>query len=57
METVDSKGVLAEEVGFEPTVPVRVQRFSRPPPSTTRPLLRWAKLLVLLYFIDRRVPP
>ncbi len=23
-------GVLAERVGFEPTVPVKVQRFSRP---------------------------
>ena len=31
---------MAEEVGFEPTVPSRVQRFSRPPPSATRPLLR-----------------
>src|SRR4249920_2209620 len=31
---------LAEEEGFEPPVPFRVQRFSRPPPSTTRPPLR-----------------
>ena len=37
--------VLAEEVGFEPTVPSRVQRFSRPPPSTTRPLLRLARII------------
>jgi hypothetical protein len=26
---------MAERVGFEPTVPVRVQRFSRPPDSAT----------------------
>ena len=32
---------MAEEVGFEPTVPSRAQRFSRPPPSTTRPLLQF----------------
>ena len=31
---------LAERVGFEPTVPVRVQRFSRPPDSTTLAPLR-----------------
>ena len=31
---------MAEEVGFEPTVRFPVQRFSRPPPSTTRPPLR-----------------
>src|SRR4029453_4547849 len=30
----------AEGEGFEPPVPFRVQRFSRPPPSTTRPSLR-----------------
>lgn len=28
--------IMAEEVGFEPTEPVKVQRFSRPPPSTAR---------------------
>ncbi len=27
---------LAERVGFEPTVPVRARRFSRPLPSTAR---------------------
>ena len=27
---------MAEEVGFEPTEPAKVQRFSRPPPSTAR---------------------
>src|SRR5262249_40119973 len=31
---------VAEEEGFEPPVPFRVQWFSRPPPSTTRPPLR-----------------
>lgn len=31
---------MAEEVGFEPTVPLRVQRFSRPPVSAAHPLLR-----------------
>ena len=31
---------LAERVGFEPTVPVKVQRFSRPPDSTTLAPLR-----------------
>ncbi len=31
---------VAEEEGFEPPVPFPAQRFSRPPPSTTRPLLR-----------------
>ena len=30
----------AERVGFEPTVPVRAQRFSRPPDSTTLAPLR-----------------
>src|SRR6478672_5124785 len=30
---------LAEGEGFEPPVPFRVQWFSRPPPSTTRPSL------------------
>lgn len=30
---------MAERVGFEPTVPSRVRRFSRPLPSTTRPPL------------------
>ena len=31
---------LAEGEGFEPPEPFRVQWFSRPPPSTTRPSLR-----------------
>ena len=33
-------GVVAEEVGFEPTVGVNPRRFSRPVHSTTLPLLR-----------------
>ena len=32
--------ISAEEKGFEPLVPLRVRRFSKPLPSTTRPLLR-----------------
>src|SRR5690242_1329365 len=31
---------MAEREGFEPPVPFRVRRFSRPEPSTTRPPLR-----------------
>ena len=33
-------GELAEGVGFEPTVPAKVQRFSRPPRSATPAPLR-----------------
>jgi hypothetical protein len=36
----DSVVISAEEEGFEPTVPLRVRRFSKPVPSTARPLLR-----------------
>src|SRR5579862_273222 len=32
---------MAEGVGFEPTVPLRAQRFSRPPRSTAPAPLRW----------------
>ena len=32
--------LVAEEEGFEPPRPFRALRFSRPPPSTTRPFLR-----------------
>src|ERR1700689_2016483 len=32
--------MLAEREGFEPPIPFRVCRFSRPVPSTTRPPLR-----------------
>ena len=33
---------MAESEGFEPPIPFRVRRFSRPMPSTTRPALRSA---------------
>ena len=39
LQQADSKG-LAEREGFEPPIPFRVCRFSRPVPSTTRPPLR-----------------
>ena len=32
---------MAEEEGFEPPIPFQVRRFSRPMPSTTRPLFRY----------------
>ena len=38
----DGVKVLAEGEGFEPPVPFRAQRFSRPPVSTTHPSLRGA---------------
>jgi hypothetical protein len=48
---------LAEGEGFEPPVPFRVQWFSRPPPSTTRPSLRVEKLAgnraILVLLISR----
>ena len=34
--------ILAEGEGFEPPVPAKVQRFSRPPVSTAHPSLRMA---------------
>ncbi len=36
---------MAERVGFEPTVPVKVQQFSRLPDSTTLAPLRECKIL------------
>src|SRR3954466_13200504 len=42
--------LLAEGEGFEPPVPFRVQWFSRPPPSTTRPSLR---VVIIAAFSDR----
>src|SRR5262249_39449969 len=39
---------MAERVGFEPTVPLRVQRFSRPPDSTTLAPLRYYSIPRLL---------
>src|SRR5665213_2676519 len=43
---------LAEEEGFEPPEPFRVQRFSRPPVSTTHPFLR-----SLSYLLQALFPP
>src|SRR5580693_6863723 len=40
---------VAEEEGFEPPEPFRVQRFSRPPVSTTHPFLH-----LVFYLIPRR---
>ena len=38
--------MVAERMGFEPTVRLlTVQRFSKPPPSTSRPPLRQARSL------------
>lgn len=34
---------MAEGVGFEPTVRLHAQRFSRPSPSSSRPPLHFAK--------------
>ena len=40
---------MAEGEGFEPPVPFRVQRFSRPPVSTTHTSLRggWLRLVYI----------
>ena len=37
---------MAERVGFEPTVPLRAQRFSRPSRSATLAPLRWSYWLI-----------
>src|SRR5208282_3890156 len=34
---------MAESEGFEPPIPVKVCRFSRPVPSTARPTLHWKR--------------
>ncbi len=44
---------LAERGGFEPPIPFRVCRFSRPEPSTTRPPLRLLLTTFLLRSSDR----
>ena len=51
--TTNGVAVLAEGVGFEPTVRLRAQRFSRPSPSSTRPSLRKTKILLGNYYIQR----
>ena len=40
LNSITYKIDVAEEEGFEPPRPLRALRFSRPPPSTTRPFLR-----------------
>src|SRR5260370_8949854 len=45
---------LAEREGFEPPIPFRVCRFSRPEPSTTRPPLRLIQFYYGLNFTAGR---
>lgn len=40
---------MAEGEGFEPPVPAKAQRFSRPPVSTAHPSLRWGGVCNLVY--------
>jgi hypothetical protein len=40
VETKRSGKIVAEKMGFEPTIPFRVYSLSRGAPSTTRPPLR-----------------
>src|SRR5882724_13585671 len=42
---------VAEGEGFEPPVPFQVQRFSRPPVSTTHASLRWRFFTVYQHLI------
>ena len=42
-QVIDYKDFMAEGEGFEPPVPFRAQRFSRPPVSTAHPSLRGGK--------------
>lgn len=44
----------AEKVGFEPTMPLRAYRFSRPAPSTTRTPLRKILSLITQNYADFR---
>src|SRR5450432_2910614 len=55
---------MAEREGFEPPIPFRVCRFSRPVPSTARPPLRllqfyynpqfsWEHLQAVVFFLGR----
>jgi hypothetical protein len=46
---------VAESEGFEPPIPVKVCRFSRPVPSTTRPTLRSGVALSITSFQQLRV--
>src|SRR6185312_9411521 len=46
---------MAESEGFEPPIPVKVCRFSRPVPSTTRPTLRSGVAFSITSFQQPRV--
>ena len=46
LKSKSQKRKVAERVGFEPTVPVRVQRFSRPSDSTALAPLRESSILI-----------
>src|SRR5215471_1025340 len=45
-QRAESKKNLAERVGFEPTIPVKVYTLSKRAPSATRPSLRARKQLI-----------
>src|SRR5208282_6310043 len=45
------RGVMAERVGFEPTLPFRVNTLSKRAPSATRPSLRFLDLTEFLQII------
>jgi hypothetical protein len=49
-----NRNYLAEEVGFEPTVALRPQRFSRPSDSSTLALLRVLPTWPILLQVTRR---
>ena len=44
---------MAERVGFEPTVPVRVQQFSRLSDSTTLAPLRTSEFTILIVLVEK----
>src|SRR5712671_6578453 len=50
------EGLVAVRVGFEPTEPVKVQRFSRPPDSTALAPHRTSKLPDFALFANLRIP-
>ena len=56
MENSDLSGIVAERQGFEPWVPVKVQRISNPPRSSTpAPLQRGNVLCAASKGLDRPV--
>ena len=44
---------MAERVGFEPTIPVKVYTLSKRAPSATRPSLRLWKCISILAYVER----